>query len=242
MDRRPDIVKQIEAALEHDARVGLHRHPLKIDLGPDGAVILEGELANIAAKKLALEHAAAVAGVSGIIDRLRIAPSRRMADGEIRDHVRDTLLQEAGLAYCAISAAGGGPSESFREAAPRPSCSIEIAVADGVVTLNGQVGSLSHKRLAGVLAWWVPGVRDVINGLEVSPEQQDSDDEIAEAVKLALEKDPLINADRIRVSARNAVVTLAGVAANEAESEMATMDAWFVFGVDGVVSLLAGGG
>jgi hypothetical protein len=34
-----------------------------------------------------------------------------------------------------------------------PCGSIEVAVAAGVVTLNDRVPSLSHKRLAGVLAW-----------------------------------------------------------------------------------------
>jgi hypothetical protein len=35
-------------------------------------------------------------------------------------------------------------------------------VRDGLVVLNGRVGSLSHKRLAGVLAWWyrAPGHRE----------------------------------------------------------------------------------
>ncbi|NIO09735.1 MAG: BON domain-containing protein, partial [Deltaproteobacteria bacterium] len=36
---------------------------------------------------------------------------------------------------------------------------IEIEVENGVVVLNGHVPSMSHKRLAGVLAWWVPGSR-----------------------------------------------------------------------------------
>ncbi|HEX5022545.1 MAG TPA: hypothetical protein VFX54_17890 [Candidatus Binatia bacterium] len=27
----------------------------------------------------------------------------------------------------------------------------------------------THKRLAGVLAWWVPGTRDVVDGLEEVP-------------------------------------------------------------------------
>ena len=61
----------------------------------DGVLLLEGELENIAAKKLALEHAAAVGGVSGIVDRLRITPATPMGDGEIRDHVRDALLGRA---------------------------------------------------------------------------------------------------------------------------------------------------
>ena len=57
----------------------------------------------------------------------------------------------------------------------------------------------------------MPGSRDVVNGLEVVPVQEDSDDEIAEAVKLVLEKDPLVNAYRIRVTVRAAVVTLEGL-------------------------------
>jgi len=35
--------------------------------------------------------------------------------------------------------------------------------------LNGRVSGLPSKRLAGVLAWRVPGVRDVVNGIELDP-------------------------------------------------------------------------
>jgi len=65
---------------------------------------------------------------------------------------------------------------------------------------SGHFTSLIQKRLAGVLAWWVPGSRDVINGMEVVPLQEDSDEEIAKAVRLVLEKDPFVNAERIRVT------------------------------------------
>lgn len=47
-----------------------------------------------------------------------------------------------------------------------------IEVKKGIVTLNGEVPSLTHKRLAGVLAWWVPGTRDVVNGLEEVPAER----------------------------------------------------------------------
>ena len=239
MDRNETIVKEISAALEHDPRISFHKHRLKIVLDLDGALVLEGELEDIAAKKLALRHAAAVGGVIGIVDRLRITPSTPMGDGEIRDHVRDALLEEPAINSCGIRMINTARGEIFRE--PQvitPRCSIDVRVDDGVVTLDGQVNSLSHKRLAGVLAWWVPGSRDVVNGLEVVPVQEDSDDEIAEAVKLVLEKDPLVNADRIRVTVRTAVVTLEGLVVNRAESEMAEMDAWYVFGVDRVVNWL----
>ena len=230
-------MKRVELAFEHDRRIDLHKHRIKIALDPEGALVLEGELGNIAAKKIALERAAAVSGVKGIVDRLRIAPSKRMGDGEIRDHVRDALLEEACFAGCSIRT--GGREGSRGKPAAAPQSWIDIVVDDGVVTLDGQVSSLSHKRLAGALAWWVPGSRDVVNGLEVVPDQKDSAGEIAEAVKLVLEKDPFVNANRIRVTVRDSVVTLEGLVVNDSEREMAEMDAWYVFAVDGVINNLA---
>lgn len=76
-----------------------------------------------------------------------------------------------------------------------PAGSIFVAVSDGVVTLNGAVPSLTHKRLAGVLAWWVP---------EEVPAQEDNDDEVTDAVRLTLEKDPFVDATKIRVTSQDA--------------------------------------
>jgi osmotically-inducible protein OsmY len=81
-----------------------------------------------------------------------------------------------------------------------------VEVTDGVVTLNGDVPSLSHKRLAGALAWWVPGCRDVVNGLEEVPPEEDNDDELTDAVRLVLEKNPFVNATKIRVHSRLIII------------------------------------
>ncbi len=233
-----DVIRRVEASLASDPRVEVLKHPLRVAFDTDGAVVLEGELPTIVAKKLALEHAAAIPDVTGIIDRLRVTPTRVMGDGEIRDHVRNALLEEPTLDSCTVRAMASGRWETWRQGVPESRCSIDVKVDDGIVTLDGQVTSLSQKRLVGVLAWWVPGSRDVINGLEVSPTEEDSDDEITEAVKLVLEKDPLINASRIRVTTRGAVVTLEGLVANSAEREMAESDTWYVFGVDRVINRL----
>ncbi|WP_243688888.1 BON domain-containing protein [Geotalea toluenoxydans] len=127
--------------------------------------------------------------------------------------------------------------ESVREPLAA-SGAIEVAVDKGVVTLNGQVASLSQKRMAGVLAWWVPGSRDVINGLEISPPEEDNDDEVIDGIRLALEKDPFVNATQIRVRCRDYAVTLEGLVTNETERRMAEADAWYVFRVDSVKNLL----
>jgi osmotically-inducible protein OsmY len=115
---------------------------------------------------------------------------------------------------------------------------IEVSVEDGVVTLDGRVSSLSHKSLAGALAWWVLGSRDVINGIEVAPPQEIGDSEITDAVRLVLEKGPLLDARAIRAFTRNRVVVLEGCVTAPSEREMAEMDAWYVFGVDLVINRL----
>jgi osmotically-inducible protein OsmY len=70
--------------------------------------------------------------------------------------------------------------------------------------------------------------------MEVVPLQEDSDEEIAKAVRLVLEKDPFVNAERILVAVKKAVVTLEGEAPSGPQKEMAEFDAWYVFAVDKV--------
>lgn len=231
------ILKTVRAAFEHEPRINLHQYPIHLALS-SGDLIVEGEVANVAAKKLGLELAAAVPGTTGIVDRLRVVPAQRMGDGAIRDHVRDAFLQEPVLKACTVQGWVKDQLETYREVLQEPAGVITIEVEDGIVTLNGQVPSLSHKRLAGVLVWWVPGSRDVINGLDVSPDQEDNDEEITDAIRLVLEKDPFINAGQIQVRTHNAIVTLEGLVAHDQAKDMAEFDAWYVFGVDKVVNNL----
>jgi osmotically-inducible protein OsmY len=133
---------------------------------------------------------------------------------------------------------GKGGLETIRDCGPDPHGIIDVSVAEGVVLLDNYVATLVQKRMAGVLAWWVPGSRDVINGLAVEPPQDDSDGEMAKAVRLALMKDRLIQSDDLRVAVKQAVVTLEGSVPAEAQKEMAEFDAWYVFGVDKVVNAL----
>lgn len=232
------LIREVRAALERDPRVNLHRYPLAIACEPDGTVVLEGETESLGAKKVALELAASVPGCAGIVDRLRVKPSVLMGDGAIRDRVRDNLLEEQALARYAIYVRNGDSPKLVRESAAPRGDYVEVAVEAGVVTLNGQVGSLTHKRLAGLLVWWVPGTCDLVNGIDVQPPQQDSDDEIRDAVRTALEKDKLVRSDSIRVTSKDAVVTLDGTAVNRRQAAMAEADAWYIFGVDRVMNHL----
>ena len=234
---RDRILREVRAALEREPRINLHKCPVEMEFS-DGVLTLEGETEDIAAKKLSLELAIAVRGLSGIVDRLHVTPSTRMGDGAILDAVRDALLQEPILQGCTIQLIRKGQLETVREITREPHGSIRVSVTDGVVLLDDHVTSFTQKSVAGVFAWWVPGSRDVVNGMEVVSDQSDSDEEIAKAVRIVLKKDPFINGDRIRVGVKQSVVTLEGDVPSVAQNEMAEFDAWYVFGVDKVVNRL----
>lgn len=212
----------------------------RVDLAcADDVLTIEGEVADVAVKRRLLARAAAHPGVTGVVDRLHVRPARRMGDGELRDHVREALVEEPAFLELGLHERVKGELVTVRASSDRSPGDACVTVDDGVVTLSGRVPSLGHKRLAGVLAWWVPGSRDVVNDLDVVPVEADSDDEITDAVRAALEKDPFVNADQIGVSTRRRVVTLAGVVPKDAEREMAERDAWYVAGVDDVCNELA---
>lgn len=236
MSEKERILKLVRGALERDRRINLHRFPLRTDF-VDQVVVLEGEVEDIAAKKLALEHAGAIEGIRGVVDRLRVAPAERKGDGAIRASLGNFFLEVRELHNCTIRARRNGVVEALRQA--HAACGIEFEVSDGVVVLEGRVPSLSHLRVAGVLAWWTPGCRDVVNALEVDPPETDGDDEVIEALQLVLEMDPLVrHTDHIRVRCKNFVVTLEGSVASDAERRRAELDAWALFAVDRVENSL----
>jgi osmotically-inducible protein OsmY len=232
-----NVVALVRARLGADPRVNVRHHPLALSLD-HGDLIMEGELESVAAKKLALEIAAGVPQVGGIIDRLRVIPSTRMTDGEILTHVLRALSAESGLQTCGLTSHRGARVEHMPPSSQGTRGQIDVRSEDGVVTLDGDVPSLTQKRLAEVLVWWVPGVRDVVNGLGISPPEEDSDDDITDALKMVLEKDPLLKGLKISVRTENRVVTLLGTVNSEEQQRAAETDGWCLFGVDRVVNEL----
>ncbi len=215
-------VNAMKAALTEQLHIDLRSHQIHLSMD-GGDMVLEGVVETIACKKRALLTAMGLEGVSGVIDRLKVRPSSTMSDDEIKKHFDDAVCAEP----------------TFR------GMEIRAEVDGGVIDLEGVAPSLCHKRLAGVMAWWVPGSADVINSLDVSPPEEDNDDEITEALRLVLEKDGLVNAGELSVATRSWVVTLRGVAGSEAEKDAAEDDAWYVWGVNDVVNeirVIASGG
>jgi osmotically-inducible protein OsmY len=231
------VRKQVHAALERESRVNLHRHPVRI-ASADGTVTLEGEVADVAAKQLALQLARAVQGVRSVVDRLRVAPGERRGDGAVRDSAARLLLQQPELRGCSLNVRTNEKIEVLHRVADDPAGEIELRVTDGVVVLEGHVISQSHRRFAGAVAWWTPGRRDVINALEVRPAYEDRDDEVAEVMRLVLEADPELDADQIRTNCNGKIVFLDGTVPNDQQKRRAEQDAWSLAAIRGVVNRL----
>jgi osmotically-inducible protein OsmY len=82
----------------------------------------------------------------------------------------------------------------------------------------------------------VPGSCDVINGIAVEPPEEDGPIQIEEGVRIALEKDPFVDASEIRVGVRLRTVRLTGSVHSSEARDAAEWDAWYVFGVDDVIN------
>lgn len=237
MPNREQVVKQVQAAIDKEARMDAENDHIGVTFC-DGTVMLVGEVSHIAAKKRALKAAAGVEGVTAVTDHLRVAAGHTPGDGATRDAVCQLLLRHIDFRNCGLHVLIKGQLETLRHAGHEPCGRIAVEVSDGVVTLSGEVISLSHKRLAGVLAWWAQGCRDVVNELAVVPGEEDNDAEIVDALHLVLEADPYVHADRIGIGSRDHVVTLEGVVSSNGEKSRAEMDAWYLYAVDGVVNRL----
>jgi osmotically-inducible protein OsmY len=89
---------------------------------------------------------------------------------------------------------------------------IGVAVKDGVVTLTGTVSSYAEKVAAKEAAHSVLGVLDVANEIEVwvSGDARHTDNDIALAVRHALNWDVLVPADKIHSTVTHGQVTLEG--------------------------------
>jgi osmotically-inducible protein OsmY len=231
------VLETVAAALRADRKLRETVALQALTLDADGVVTMEGVADSIAAKKRTLALAAA-AGVVGIADRIRVNPGVAATDAQIRVSIRTLFGREPAFTDLAL-AEDLDPSPLAERsvaiaASPDPRGRIEIEVADGVVTLNGAVPSLARKRLAGAMAWWAPGVRDVVNGLAVEPPEEDGPDALEEAVRLVLERCLLVDAGQIRVGVRGDVVRLTGLVRSKDMSRLAETVAWSVLGVEDV--------
>lgn len=228
-DTNEQLATTVLAELERDTRVDLHEARVEV-LAQDERVRLEGEVPDIVGKRIAANITRQLAGDESEVEDLLCVRTEMVGDGELADRVCEHLMGEGVFAETAFALKLDDHAETLQNP-PGAEHSVEVGVDAGVVTLRGSVGSLTHHRLAEVICWWVPGCRRVDNQLHVDPPQNDSDNLLADAVRMVLEKDPLVDAGQVRAASAAGIVELDGMLSSEEAHHLAVRDIWAIPGV-----------
>jgi osmotically-inducible protein OsmY len=113
---------------------------------------------------------------------------------------------------------------------------VDVSVKDGVATLNGETRTDGGRDSALSLANNMPGVRDVVDNIKVSP-VSGFDDRIRISALRAIYHDPVLGryasdpAKPIRIVVDNGKLSLYGTVATAMDKQIAGMKANQVFGV-----------
>jgi hyperosmotically inducible protein len=191
----------------------------------NGAVTLTGTVAEASHKSLAADTVESLPGVKSVDNQLKVKSggAAEHSDGWISTKVKTTLLFHRN-----VSASG-----------------TDVYVKDGVVNLRGEASSMAQKELTAEYAKDVEGVKSVNNELTIakSPTQTQStlsekidDASITAQVKSSLMSHRSTSAVKTKVETTDGVVTLSGVAKNEAEKSLVTKLVTDVKGVTNVIN------
>jgi hyperosmotically inducible periplasmic protein len=191
----------------------------------DGDVVLTGSVSDGSHKALAQETVANLPGVKKVDDQLVLkeAPPAENSDSWIGVKVKTALLFHRNV-------------NSFKTL---------VDVKDGNVTLKGEALSQAQKDLTGEYAKDVSGVKDVKNEMtlvqapkeEVQTLGEKIDDaSIIAQIKVSLLSHHSTSAVNTKVSVSEGIVTISGVAKNDAEKVLVSKLSSDVNGVKDVIN------
>lgn len=226
-----NTVTRIEAALEYDPDINLHRFPVRISYdGDQDAIRLEGTVEDIVALKKTLKLARSEAGSTPVVEDLHVQTSTEMKNDQLCDNVVKALSSEPLFRDIRITS---GNEDAASGAHPENDW-LRVSTSGTSVHLEGEVHSLSHRRLAEVMTWWIPGTSRVENRLQLSPPEKDTDEELQDAIGLVLERDPSLDVTQIQFAVKDKNVELRGYVESEINRLIASRDCWSVPGVHAV--------
>ena len=191
----------------------------------DGIVTLTGTVADANHKSLAEDTVEGLPGVKSVNNQL-------LVKGEQPAEHSDTWIgwkvKSALLFHRNVSATG-----------------TDVDVKDGIVTLTGQASSMAQKELTTEYAKDVDNVKEVNNEMTIAPAPAAPDatisDKIDDASITAQVKSSLLShhstsAIHTGVSTMDGVVTLTGIAKNDAEKSLVTKLTTDINGVTSVIN------
>jgi osmotically-inducible protein OsmY len=194
----------------------------------NGVVVLTGTVDTYADKEDADRRVHHVKNVKGVDNEIQVGGGGGSAS--ISDEaLRDKIAKE--LAYDRV----GYGTTAFNN--------INVGVHNGVVTLSGTVYGPTDKDSALSLVSHTPGVRDVVDNLQVAPVSP-MDDQLRLRLARAIYGDPQLQryaldpAKPIRITVVNGNVVLSGVVDSKADKDVAGIRANSVPGVFKVVNNL----
>lgn len=175
----------------------------------DGTVTLNGFVTSYWEKWGAVSAIKRVTGVKAIADdiEVRLPNSSHHSDGDI-----------AAAAASQIEWATTIPEEA-----------VKITVREGFITLEGVVEWKFQMDAAEIAVQSLMGVKGVSNLLSIKPKQAVS--RIETSINSALERNALLDSDKIKVTVSGTKVTLSGEVRNHAELDEAERLAWRALGV-----------
>jgi len=160
----------------------------------NGVVYLTGTVRTLYEKRMAGRIARATAGAKRVQNDLVVVPDREPTDEEIREAVDQAL--------------GNYPE--------RDPTMIGVRVVEGgVVYLAGKSSSALESWRAAEIAERVPGVKEVVNEIDVAPGEPVDDVTVKNLVEDALSEDPRVDPFEIEVKVKDADVYLDGEVEDE---------------------------
>jgi osmotically-inducible protein OsmY len=205
------IQREVLEELKWDARVQPNEIGVSVE---DGVVALTGWVDSYAKKWAAEQAAHRVRGVLAVANdiEVRVPSSAERTDADIAIAVTRALEWDAFV----------------------PVDKLEITVANGWVTLKGEVEWEFQRRAAERAVRRLSGVRGATNLITVRPRQQPSPHELKQRIQDALIRTAETDAERIGVEVDGTRVVLEGWVRSWMEREAAERVAWSAPGVTAV--------
>lgn len=193
----PAITRQIELAFHRNFRLS----DIEISVTTiRGAVTLKGNVTTNFDRRIAERVAQRIAGVRSVANLIEVVPAER-EDLAISQDIEFRMRTSPFL----------------------QSKTVQVEVNNGMVTLTGIVPSWNEFRRTEGIVNQVPGVRQIVNRLQVDePEPQVSDEQIKENVENTFKWDAYLAGLGIEVFVEAGIVTLAGEVPHLYHRERAT--------------------